>query len=159
MSQQKKKKANSDKKDISLLTLLANESTSDSRKLLKKYKKEDAKSYLDLEQKLADLYFSAPDKIAIEKEMAKMHPHRDWIMKYEKPKEEIKAISPIVEVKVEDVKSNASGENSYICGCPNCRGMEVRSSFEGSENKKDNTILIAVLGIIGIVAILTINKK
>lgn len=158
MSQRKKNKSNSDKRDISLLTLLANESTSDSRKLLKKYNKEDAKSHADLEQKLADLYFAEPDKIALEKEMAKIHPHRDWLLKYETPKEEIKVVEPIAEVKVVETKANLDGDNSP-CKCSKC--LEYRSSFEGDTNKKekDNSILIAVLGIVGIVAILTINKK
>jgi len=157
MNHRKKNKSNSDKKDISLLTLLANESTSDSRKLLKKYKKEDAKGHADLEQKLADLYFSESDKIALEKEMVKIHPHRDWILKYEKPKEEIKILEP--EIKVIETKLNDNVVQGYKCSCPNCMGMESRSSFEGSENKKDNTLLLGVLGVLGIIAIVTLNKK
>ena len=158
MNQRRKNKSNSDKRDISLLTLLANESTSDSRKLLKKYNKEDAKSHADLEQKLADLYFAEPDKIALEKEMAKIHPHRDWLLKYETPKEEIKVIEPIADIKVVETKANLDGDNSP-CKCSKC--SENRSSFDGDTNKreKDNSILIAVLGLVGIVAILTINKK
>jgi len=159
MNQRRKNKSNSDKRDISLLTLLANESTSDSRKLLKKYNKEDAKSHADLEQKLADLYFAEPDKIALEKEMAKIHPHRDWLLKYETPKEEIKVIEPIADIKVVETKANLDGDNSPCKSCKSCKCSESKSSFEGDTNKKDNSILIAVLGLVGIVAILTINKK
>ena len=55
------------------MTLLANESTSDSRKLLKKYNKADAINTADLEVKLAELYYSVPDKIVLEREMAEIH--------------------------------------------------------------------------------------
>ncbi len=103
----RQKRRGSDRKDITLMTILANEATAESRKLLKKYGKADAQSHADLEQKLAELYFNTSDKVQLEKEMAAIHPHRKWIEKYIEPKVEV------VETKVEET-SSADGCN---CGC------------------------------------------
>lgn len=178
----KKDRGNWAKKEISLLTLLANESTDGSRKILKKYNKSDAVNHKDLENKLAELYFSTIDKVELEKEMAKIHPHREWLMKYEVVKvdddkkdtdkkesdnkdivikEEIKIEQVTPDVKVVETKSSADGD----CECMKkmLEMKEQKSNAEGStENKlKENQTLIAVLGIVGIVAILgiVINKK
>ena len=98
------------------MTLLANEATADSRKILKKYGKADAKSCGDLEVKLAELYYSAPDKKMLEKELADIHPHTKWILK-NYPQTTIKEqaekdISNIEEGKAE-VLSNACGCSSF----------------------------------------------
>jgi len=69
------------KKEVTLMTLLANEAISDSRKLLKEYKVEDAKSCDDLEHKLANLYFGQSDKVEIEQKLANIHPHKKWLIK------------------------------------------------------------------------------
>ena len=140
------------KQDITLLTLLANEATSDARKLLLKHGKKDAVNAQDLEVKLAELYFSSPDKkIELEKEMAQIHPHRKWLMKYiELPKPEI---------KVEEVKK----VEQVAVPCPAC---EIRkfSSAEGSPVQvqptvqKDNVALF-VLGMVSVVAIYAISQK
>lgn len=100
------------KQEITLMTLLANESAVESRKLLKKYNKPDAKDCGDLEVKLAQLYFETPDKLAIEKELAAIHPHKDWILKRMKVEEVEK---PIV-VESEQTKSKADVD----CCNPNC---------------------------------------
>ena len=55
------------KKIDGLLSLLANESTADSRRLLRKYGMDDAKNHRDLELKLAELYKNASDKIQMDK--------------------------------------------------------------------------------------------
>ena len=52
------------------MTILAYEATAGADALLKKHGKQEAVSYQDLEAKLAKLYFDAPDKVALEKEMA-----------------------------------------------------------------------------------------
>ena len=104
-------RTNQKRKDISLMTLLANEATGDSRKILKKYGEPDATDHEDLEVKLANLYFKTDDKRKLEKELAEIHPHKNWILKYTAPKVEIKK----EEVKVEipetkpEAKSNANG--------------------------------------------------
>lgn len=74
------------KAKISLLTLLANTKTADARKLLKKYNQGDATDYNDLALKLAELYQSSDEKVAIEKEFAEMHPHKDLILRNLTPK-------------------------------------------------------------------------
>ncbi len=152
------------KQDITLMTILANESTSDCRKLLKKYGKQDATDYKDLEVKLAQLYYDAPDKVALEKEMAAIHPHKQWLMKNITPieikKEEIK-VEPI---KV-DTKLNET--NATCCSCPKCMAnkhyIEMNSSFDANVRRERNETvqlkqtspfdyigLIATIGVIGL---------
>jgi hypothetical protein len=69
------------KQEITLMTLLANEATKDSADILKKYNKPKPQNHADLEVKLAELYFEQDDKIQIEKELANIHPHKNWIVK------------------------------------------------------------------------------
>jgi hypothetical protein len=180
MSQKEINKGNWAKKDITLLTLLANEATDGSRKLLKKYNKQDAFNHKDLETKLAELYFSTIDKVELEKELAKIHPHRDWLLKQENIKiEEEKKEEPkkeeVKEIKVEqiapDVKvvetKSVTSEKDGDCECLKrmIAMQEIKSNADGdsskSEKTKVNETLLVVLGVVGIVAILgiTINKK
>lgn len=169
MSKRIRTKGNSDKQEITLMTLLANESTSDARKLLKKYNKPDANSFQDLEVKLAKLYYEAPDKLVIEKEMADIHPHKNWLVKTLKPfeKEEEK------EVKIEDkkepekeIKSNMEGQG---CGCSKCRAYSnacgcQHSSFDGDSplykiTEPTNVGLIAIFGILALTFYAISNKR
>jgi hypothetical protein len=99
--------------EITLMTILANEATGPSRKILKEYGQPDAKNYQDLEIKLAELYFNTKDKVVLEKKLAEIHPHKNWILKNVQPV--IEEISK--QVQVEEVKSNASGDNM----CPQCQ--------------------------------------
>jgi hypothetical protein len=101
--------------EITLMTVLANEATGPSRKILKEYGQSDAKNYKDLEVKLAELYFNTQDKVALEKKLADIHPHKNWILKNVKPA--IEEISN--QVQVEEVKSNATGD----CMCPQCQNQ------------------------------------
>lgn len=135
-------KSNAKKKEITLMTLLANDATSDSRKLLKKHGRSDASDHEDLEAKLAQLYLDSSDKISLEKEMAQIHPHRKWLEKYIEPKIEIQ--EKIVEIKSEpEKKSNVDGDSN--CGCSTCRAY---SQFNGPlQQPKD------YVGIIGLVAV------
>ena len=59
--------------EITLMTVLANEATGSSRKILKEYGMPDAKNYQDLEIKLAELYFNTKDKVALERKLAEIH--------------------------------------------------------------------------------------
>lgn len=102
------------------MTLLANEATADARKLLKKYNKPDAKNCADLEVKLAQLYFDTPDKLAIEKDLAEIHPHKNWLLR--RTTEEIIKPEMVVETK-----ASADGD----CGNPNCL---VHGKCGGSSN-------------------------
>lgn len=109
------------------MTLLANEATEDSRKLLKKYNKAEAKNCADLEVKLAQLYFDTPDKLAIEKDFAEIHPHKNWLLKRTKVEEVAKPQS----VEVSQITSNADGD----CNNPNC---PVHGKCIGISNFDDN---------------------
>jgi hypothetical protein len=99
--------------EITLMTVLANEATGPSRKLLKQYGQPDAKNYQDLEIKLAELYFNTKDKVELEKQLAAIHPHKNWILKNVQPV--IEEISK--QEQVEEVKSNLTGDNM----CPQCK--------------------------------------
>ena len=101
--------------EITLMTVLANEATGPSRKILKEYGSPDAKNYKDLEVKLAELYFNTQDKVALEKKLADIHPHKNWILKNVKPA--IEEISN--QGQVEEVKSNVTGD----CMCPQCQNQ------------------------------------
>jgi hypothetical protein len=122
------KRNTSNKREITLMTLLANEATADSRKLLKKYNVADAKNCADLEIKLAKLYFDTPDKLAIEKEFAEIHPHKNWVLKRTKVEEVEK---PIV-VEEPQIKSNADG--GCKCCCYGRRDIFDVSNFDNNMN-------------------------
>jgi hypothetical protein len=151
------------KKDITLMTLLAYESTPDARRLLKKYGYPDAKSYGDLEIKLAELYYAIPDKLSFEKELAEIHPHKNWILRNSshkncecdecktnrQQKEENKQpIAPPTVAQIDGLKSNADGS------------QEQNSSNKGNEMMSN---LIAMSGIVFagamVLAIVTITMK
>lgn len=173
MASNRKRRQRNDRTDISLMTILANEATDGSRKLLKKYNRADAKGYKDLEQKLAELYFDTADKVQLEKEMAEIHPHKKFLSKYIEPKVEV------VETKIEETTSNADG----CCGCESCRqqkrmrnratcpcalggNWEQMSNLDGTTQTKQTISAmeliapIAVIGIItlGFVAVMKLNK-
>ena len=146
MASPNKRKANN-RTDITLMTLLANEATGPSRKILKKYKQPDAANYKDLEVKLAELYFKTDDKVALEKELAEIHPHRKWLMKYIEPTVVEKEVIKEVTIPAE-IKSNADGT------CPTCSTPKT-SSFDGT-NPAQNSIM-GIMGIIAVVGILSLS--
>jgi hypothetical protein len=118
--------------EITLMTVLANEATGPSRKILREYGAKDARDYKDLEVKLAELYFNTQDKVALEKKLALIHPHRKWILKNSEPI----VVEKIVEI--EDTKSNADG---VPCSCPNCinkpyQNLEFSNADGGNQDKK-----------------------
>ena len=160
-------KTNSLKKDITLMGVLANGSTADARRLLKKYNEPDAVNHEDLEFKLTKIYKNADDKKILEKELAEIHPHKDFILKNLSISEVAKTDPTEMIVEEETVKpckcelettmSYMDGEKSCSCGC---------SGFDGQTNssqpiiKTDNTVaVLGVLGIITIFAMIIINKK
>lgn len=143
------------------MTLLANESTSDARKLLKKYGKPDPKSYAELEVKLAELYFETQDKVQLEKELAELHPHKNWLTRILPPKVEIKEEIKTTNITSMEDKSSVDGENpNYRCRCRCCSQMpyNMMTNFDGnnsnttnnSNNQKDYIGLIGVISVIGL---------
>lgn len=140
--------------EITLMTVLANEATGPSRKLLREYGMPDAKNYQELEIKLAELYFNTKDKVALEKKLAAIHPHKNWILRN---------VQPVIEEKskqelVEEVKSNATGD----CMCPHCQYLKNNSGFSNADGDVKNAIkndyagLVAPLMIFGMVGIVLI---
>jgi hypothetical protein len=144
MASRPKKKANN-RTDITLMTLIANEATSPARKILKKYGEQDAKDYKDLEVKLAELYFKTDDKVALEKELAEIHPHRKWLMKHIEPTIiEIEIIKEVfLPCQHEEQKSNVSGDLPTI-------------PVINTANNQNQMQISSVMGIIGVVAVVGI---
>lgn len=128
-------KSKSNKADITIMTLLAHEATSDARKLLKSYGVPDAKSYNDLEIKLSELYVKTPDKIAFEKKLADIHPHKKFILKYNQPK--------VVENDGLEVSSNMVDEDCPTTPTPR---YETRSNADGDTQTKKYSPIEAYIG-------------
>lgn len=161
------------KKIDGLLSLLSVEATRESRDLLIKHGKPDAKNYKDLESKLAELFHSCDDKKALEKELCEIHPHRQFILRYvEKPApKETKIEAPngalltpdnIKEILREYISSN-SDNFSNCAGNPNCNCGS--SSFTGGPSSSGTTpinnthMLMGVLGVVAIVGLLVYSKR
>jgi hypothetical protein len=160
MKASQNKKISNGGQEITLMTVLANEATGPSLKILKEYGMPDAKNYQDLEIKLAELYFNTKDKVALEKKLAAIHPHKNWILKN---------VQPVIEATskqelIEEVKSNATGD----CMCPRCQkiGNSDFSNIEGTTQtaKFDMsmlivpTVLIAMVGITYVMIIKSVSK-
>lgn len=133
------------KKDITitLMSLLAYEATGEARRLLKEQNLPDAKGYSDLEHKLGQMYMKAGDKVEIEKKLAEIHPHKNWLLRTLTPIVEPVSIQTTEEKK--EVLSNCAGGS-----CENCPGKN--SGFSGSGEpiviKTENTLqIVAVVAI------------
>ena len=129
-------RTNSKKQRVSLLGVIANGSTGDARRLLKKYNEPDAVNHKDLAMKLSKLYAKTDDKIQLEKEIAEIHPHKEFILHNLAP-----IIPPEPEIMVQDVeeKTKQMASTGCPCGNPNCRNTQFFnacgcSSFSGSHN-------------------------
>jgi len=73
--------------DITIMALLANEAEKPARKLLKKYgNNQEASDRSDLEEKLGVAYFNLKisDKQKMKRDIAAIHPHKKFIIKYTK---------------------------------------------------------------------------
>jgi hypothetical protein len=167
----------SKKQKITLLGLVANTSTADARRLLKKYGEPDATSHKDLEFKLSKLYAKTDDKVQLEKEIAEIHPHKEFILHnlVELAKK------PEVSIKEVEEKTKEMASSGCPCGNPNCRKNQLLnasgcSSFGGTSNAcgcsgadgsgtesttKNQTLDngLMVLGIVGIITIFALTLK
>ena len=92
-------------RDITLMTVLAYEATAESQKILKKYGREPANGYSDLEVKLANLYFDTTDKVQLEKELASIHPHQKWLLEHTEPIVIIEKNEVVIKNKPDDQSS------------------------------------------------------
>jgi len=148
-------------KRVTLLGTIANGSTAGARKLLKKYKMPDAVNHEDLEYKLTQLYHKQDDKIELEKDLAMIHPHKDFILKYSQTTKE----EPIVmEAPLETTKQVISESSSCACGCGSS-GFDASKSYANGDasvsspmGANTGIIVIGVVGIISILA-LTLNRQ
>ena len=152
-------------KKITIMGLLADCSTSDARKLLKKYGITDAKNKHDLELKLAQLYKTCDDKKQLEKDFAEIHPHKDFLKKYLVPKiqEEIKAETviesptPIESIVVGESKSNYTGNG---CSCGSIfSGVDGSTNTNTKNDEKDRLIIYGMFGVFSILALVLISKQ
>lgn len=161
------------KPPITITELLAINKTADCRKLLQKHGVEDAKNYEDLQDKLVELYRSTPDKRELEKQVALMHPHKEFILKYCAPPvkipEDIK-VGPgqapssdtgTTQVSVNDFKGDEGnrGESkqrhSCACGCGGHSGFDG----PGQSAKQQDLQLLALVSMVAIVALIIYSKK
>ena len=122
------------------MTLLANEAGKESSAILSKYKVPKAKNHRDLEVKLAELYFGKnTDKIQLEKELADIHPHKDWLirtLKLNTPEQVEKIKSELEEAQKKDDETKVK-ESCYkeVCVDDNCvihgRNAQMSNFWQG----------------------------
>ena len=146
---------------VTLLGTIANGSTANARKLLKKYKMPDAVNHEDLEFKLTQLYHKQDDKIELEKDLAMIHPHKDFILKY---CQTLKETPETIEAPLETTKEAIKETTSCACGCESS-GFDASKSYAAGDTSvstpmgaNNGIIVIGVIGIISILA-LTLNRK
>lgn len=150
---------------ITIMGLLAECSTNDARKLLKKYGIPDAKNKTDLELKLAQLYKSCDDKKQLEKDFAEIHPHKDFMKKYLLPTNPVKSevvvediiapdsLKPVIIEKVPEITSNCSGKT---CSCNNSNYSGADGFTTNQPTNPINSDKLVVYGMFGIVSILAL---
>ena len=117
MSKQRAKQPSIQKREITLATLLAYQAIPESLRLLQKYGQPKAANPDDLEDKLNELYDATPDKLSLERELAEIHPHKDWLLKHLLPSAiepapqvmDVEAQKIVVEDPKDTVKSSADG--------------------------------------------------
>lgn len=163
------KQHQNDKQEITLMTILANEATDESRDLLRKYNRPDAKSYADLEVKLAELYFDTEDKVQLEKQMAAIHPHKNWILDNTEPQVivEKEVVEVIKEVPVEQTNEQTSSFNQNCnnpyCPIHGCTPYNTMSNFDASsQEKQPKTLEIPFAGLllgVGLVAVVLVALR
>ena len=168
------------KQKVSLLGVISNGSTGKARQLLKSYNEPDAKSHEDLHFKLSNLYRTTTDKLKLEKELAEIHPHKEFILKYCTPEKQADVeIDPKeVEAKTKVIAtggcscgnpncqnskflnsggcSNFSSQSSCACGCSS--GIDGNTSISKEPKNAANNDLM-ILGIIGIITIFALTLK
>lgn len=160
-------RTNRRKQRVSLLGVIANGSTGDARRLLEKYNEPDAVNHKDLEMKLSKLYAKTDDKIKLEKEIAEIHPHKEFILHNLTPV--MPTPSPDITIEEVEEKTKQMASTGCPCGNPNCRNNYVSnacgcSSFSGIDASgsakttavdpsNNGLMIVSILGIITIFAL------
>ena len=155
---------------ITIMGLLAECSTDDAKRLLRKYGLPDAKNKQDLELKLATLYKKCDDKKQLEKDFAEIHPHKEFMKKYLLPAPIVKTevvvedITPAQNVTVESTQmpekvSNCDG-TSCNCNSSNFSGLDGSQTNNSiNSNDKDKLIIFGMFGFFSILALVLISQK
>ena len=167
-----KKQGNHAHKKISLMTVLAHCKTAESDRLLEEHNIPKAVNHEDLEYKLSKLYRDSDDKISLEKKVAELHPHKDFILKYCSPKKEEEPIKT-ESIKPKEVVDAVSMAEKIIvepksrfdsCSCSSCQ----KSSFDANPNSllnqnqkstDDKIVLLAIFGFVSVIALVLVTKK
>ena len=133
--------------DISLMTVIAFDSDSIPKavNLLNQYGVEKPVSGADLEYKLSKLYFSVPDKIKLEKELALIHPHRKFLMKYMEPV--IKEVPVEIPVPIAPIPAVTERVSSF----------DGSSGQSQSQNSKTENIILAAISLVAVASIVAIT--
>jgi len=153
----------------SLLTILSINAPDECENIIRKHggnvgRNTDAR---DLELKLAELYAKSNNKIDLEKDFANAHPHKDFILKYNKPKPIIKEVrieNPVIietpakkEAEIAEMKANADGEqDGFLCQNCNDKYSSAESVIDVPTKSQSNTNSILILSAISIAAIVTL---
>lgn len=156
------RKTNALKKDVTLMGVLANGSTAQCRKMLAKYGEPDAVNHEDLEYKMAQLYRKSDDKLAFEKELAEIHPHKDFILKNLSKETEVMPEQDPVEIEKSNgviVEEATKQKTSNACGCSGADGTSVTSAPTSPMRLDNSVIVLGVLGIITIFAMMVVTTK
>jgi len=174
MRRNRPERASDKKARVTLLGVIANGSTREARNLLKKYNQQDAKDYTDLEYKLTKLYRTTDDKIQFEKDLAEIHPHKDFIKKYcVLPIETEITVSVPCRCGSENCPSTIGGtcpksvvenkSNAGGCSCcgvdGSCQPTSNASGIDLAPTITTKTDGLMVLGILGIISIFALTLK
>jgi hypothetical protein len=140
------------KQEITLMTLLANEATKESSQLLQQYGKPKPKDFVDMEVKLAELYFEQPDKVVIEKKLAEIHPHKNWLIRtldLEKKKENV-IEEPVVEQpdQIQKIKDAVVESVSKFSDFNGTKDQPIVSE------KSDRVSSMEIIGIVGVIGLI-----
>jgi hypothetical protein len=155
---------------ITIMGLLAECSTDDAIKLLKKYGLPDAKTTQEIEFQLAKLYKTCDDKKQLEKDFAEIHPHKEFIKKYLLPPPPVKADvviedlkpEPIVIKEVEKTPEIATSFNGfpYPYNTHNFSGLDGNQNPTNNlANDKDRLIIFGMFGFVSILALVLISRN
>ncbi len=147
------------KKSVSgLLSTLAITAPEDSRALLKA---NGINNYSNIEGGLASLWARSDDKRAVEKAFASIHPHREFILKYNPPPEPKVIIKEADRETLNENLSSCSGDKT--CNCENKSGVDgssqaVLQSPQPIHISSDTLAILAVVSVVAMVA-LVIHKS
>lgn len=162
-----------------LIYSISRGSTNEARELLNRLAGQEAKNVSDLEIKLAQFYLKSNDKVSLEKQLAEIHPHKDFILRYLAPKKEEVITLNTGEnsenektstegVVVHNGYSSANGEQYSKCeGCSGTCGSGVQkmSGADGSgsqqviSGRNDTVLVLGLVSIVAMFGLVIINNK